>query len=158
LADAADQTLPYHMGWAVAVLGAVVSYGASAEILSTLARRRPEQVGAFALRFLWPLEWAVVPLAEPLLILGRLVDRRYPEERPVDARMTETEVEWAVTEGQKAGAIAEEPAEMIRNVLDFKDLAAREVMVPRRKVFGIELSTSLEKVVEIVSAEGHSRY
>jgi CBS domain containing-hemolysin-like protein len=31
-------------------------------------------------------------------------------------------------------------------------------MVPRRRVLGLEIGTSLEKVVAVVSAEGHSRY
>jgi putative hemolysin len=43
-------------------------------------------------------------------------------------------------------------------VLDFKDLTAREVMVPRRRILGIELNTPIERVLEIVAAEGHSRY
>jgi CBS domain containing-hemolysin-like protein len=160
LADFADTVFSARIGPLVAMAGAVVTYGTFAEILGTVARRRPEQIGALALRFLRPLEWAAVPLAEPLALLGRFIDRRFKEqEAPSEAaRMTENEVEWVVTEGEKSGALAEEPAEIIRNVLDFKDLTAREVMVPRRKMSGIELSTSLDRVVEIVSAEKHSRY
>ena len=113
-------------GVVVAALGAVVTYGTFTEILGTLARRRPEQVGLLALRFLWPLEWAVVPLAEPLAFIGRFIGTHFPSTRIVDARITETEVEWVVSEGERAGAIANEPAEMIRNVLDFKDLITKE--------------------------------
>ncbi|HEY8038349.1 MAG TPA: hemolysin family protein [Polyangiaceae bacterium] len=142
----------------VAVLGAVLTYGTFTEIVGTLARRRPERVGALALAFLRPLEWLVIPLADPLAIVGRAVGRRVPKARMVDARITETEVEWVVSEGEKAGAIANEPAEMIRKVLDFKDLTAREVMVPRRHISAIELSTSLLDVVALVAAEKHSRY
>jgi len=142
----------------LAVLGAVLTYGTFTEIASTLARRRPERVGALALVFLRPLEWILVPLADPLAIVGRAVGRRIPKSNPVDARITETEVEWAVSEGEKSGAIANGPAEMIRKVLDFKDLTAREVMVPRRHILGIELSTPLRDVIALVAAEKHSRY
>ena len=142
----------------LAVLGAVLTYGTFTEIASTLARRRPERVGALALVFLRPLEWLLVPLADPLAIVGRAVGRRVPKSHPVDARITETEVEWVVSEGERAGAIANGPAEMIRKVLDFKDLTAREVMVPRRHIRGIELSTSLREVVALVAVEKHSRY
>jgi CBS domain containing-hemolysin-like protein len=146
------------LGLPVAVLGSVVTYGTFTEILTTLARRRPEWAGALALTFLRPLEWVLIPLADPLAIVGRAVGRRVPKARTVDARLTENEVEWAVSEGEKAGAIANEPAEMIRKVLDFKDLTAREVMVPRRHIQGIELSTPLRDVVALVSGEKHSRY
>jgi CBS domain containing-hemolysin-like protein len=145
-------------GRPLAVLGAVLMYGTFAEIVGTLARRRPERVGALALRFLRPVEWILAPIADPLAVVGRAVRRRVPKARTVDARLTETEVEWAVSEGEKAGAIANEPAEMIRKVLDFKDLTAREVMVPRRHILAIELSTPLADVVTLVAGQKHSRY
>jgi CBS domain containing-hemolysin-like protein len=142
----------------IAVLGAVLTYGTFAEVLCTFARRRPEFAAARALILLRPLEILVIPLADPLAVVGRAVRRRVPKARKVDARITETEVEWAVSEGEKAGAIANEPAEMIRKVLDFKDLTAREVMVPRRLIVGIEAGTPLSEVVAFVASEKHSRY
>ena len=142
----------------VAGLGAVLTYGTFTEIVGTLARRRPERLGAMALTFLRPLEWLLVPLADPLSIVGRAVRRRVPKARTADPRVTETEVEWVVSEGEKAGAIANGPAEMIRKVLDFKDLTAREVMVPRRKISGIEIGTPLAQVLALVAQEKHSRY
>ncbi len=155
---AAERSGVVGFGPLIAVLAAIVLYGSFTEILGTLARRRPEQASALALRVLRPFELVLLPLAEPLALLGRAVSRRFPPIKTVDARMTETEVEFLVTEGEKAGAIANEPAEMIRNVLDFKDLTAREVMVPRRRITAIELSTTLEKAVEMIANEGHSRY
>jgi CBS domain containing-hemolysin-like protein len=47
---------------------------------------------------------------------------------------------------------------MIRKVLDFKDLTAREVMVPRRHILGVELSAPLRDVLALVARERHSRY
>jgi CBS domain containing-hemolysin-like protein len=158
LGDAAHRLGVDRFAFPMAVLGAVLIYGTFTEIVGTLARRRPERAGALALFFLRPLEWLLVPLADPLAVVGRAVGRRVPKSRTVDARITETEVEWAVSEGEKAGAIANGPAEMIRKVLDFKDLTAREVMVPRRHILGIELSTALPEVVSFVSTEKHSRY
>jgi len=139
-----------------AVFGAVVTYGALAEILLSLGRRRPEPAAAFALRFLRPLEYVVAVIAEPLAMLGRAIAHRVAPKRPT--QITESELEWVVSEGERAGALGNEPAEMIRNVLEFKDQKAVEIMVPRRRVSGIEVTTSLEKTLEIVAAEGHSRY
>jgi putative hemolysin len=158
LGDAANGIGLARLALPTAVLGAVVTYGTFTEVLATLARRRPERAGALALAFLRPLEWLLVPLADPLAIVGRAVGRRVPKSRTVDARITETEVEWVVSEGEKAGAIANGPAEMIRKVLDFKDLTAREVMVPRRHILGVELGTPLPDVVARVASEKHSRF
>jgi CBS domain containing-hemolysin-like protein len=142
----------------LAVLGTVLMYGTFTEILGTLARRRPERMGAFVLAFLRPLEFVLMPVAGPLAIVGRAVGRRVPKSRLIDPRITESEVEWAVSEGEKSGSIAPAPAEMIRKVLDFKDLTAREVMVPRRHILGIELGMPMAEVVSLVVSEKHSRY
>jgi putative hemolysin len=136
---------------------AVATYGLFTEILGIVARRRPEQMAAIALRYLRPFEWAVLPLAEPLAFVGRLVEARVPQVA-ADPQLTETEVEWVVRESERAGALANEPAEMIRNVLDFKDLVVKDVMVPRRLIAGVPLKSSLEETLEIVFNEGHSRY
>ncbi|HSO38865.1 MAG TPA: CNNM domain-containing protein, partial [Labilithrix sp.] len=133
---------------------AVLTYATFAEVLSTIARRRPEQFGRLTLRYLQPLEWAVVPVAAPLAALGRWIGKKVPESFTAsDARLTETEVEWLVDKGEKAGALESEPATMIRNVLDFKHLTAREVMIPRRRVSSIEASTPLRDVLEHVRAD-----
>ncbi len=157
-ADAARALDHARVALPVAILGAVLTYGTFAEIVGTLARRLPERAGALALVFLRPLEWVLAPLADPLAVVGRAVGRRVPKSHTVDARTTENEVEWAVREGEKAGAIANEPAEMIRKVLDFKDLTAREVMVPRRHILGIEIGAALAEVIALVASEKHSRY
>jgi putative hemolysin len=158
LADAAHASGLHRFVVPAAVLGAVMTYGTFTEVVSTLARRRPESAGFLALVFLRPFEWIFAPLADPLAMLGRAVGRRVPKMGKVDARIMETEVEWVVSEGEKSGSIAPGPAEMIRKVLDFKDLTAREVMVPRRHMLAIEVSTPLERTIALVSQEKHSRY
>ena len=159
LARALEQELGQLSSSVAAVAMAVLTYATCAEIVSTVARRRPEEVGRIALRFLQPLEWAVLPVAAPLAVLGRWIAAKVPESlTAADARITETEVEWLVDKGEKAGALEKEPATMIRNVLDFKHLTAKEVMVPRRRVSSIEASTPLTDVLEHVRKDGHSRY
>ena len=75
-----------------------------------------------------------------------------------EGKTLKTEVEWVVAQGEKAGALEKEPAAMIRNVLDFKHLTAREVMVPRRRISSIHVAMPLDAVLEHVIKDGHSRY
>ncbi|NOU32472.1 MAG: HlyC/CorC family transporter [Polyangiaceae bacterium] len=158
LVDFANAAGVPHLRLAIALGGSVLLYGTLAEILATIARRRPETVAILALRLLRLFEVVAIPVADPLVLLGHAVGGQFPETRVHDARITETEVHYAVTEGERAGTLAEEPAEMIRNVLDFKDLTVRDVMVPRRRVSAIELSTEVDQVLELVATDGHSRY
>jgi CBS domain containing-hemolysin-like protein len=146
--------------WAVepvGALGALLTYGTIAEVATTVARTRAEAFARRFLPFVRPFELIITPLAAPLGLLGRTVVRLLPAPPP-DAKVVETEVEWAVSEGQKTGSIAQEPAEMIRNVLEMKDLVARDVLVPRTQVCAIEVETPLQEVLRVVSTEGHSRF
>lgn len=147
--------------WGLAVLGALsllASYGTLAEVSTTIARHRADVFARRWLRWIGPLETIILPLAAPLAELGRLAAKLMGPQAPPDARLTETEVEWAVNEGQKAGALGQEPAEMIRNVLELDELVARDVMVPRIHMTALELETPLSEVLELVATEGHSRY
>jgi CBS domain containing-hemolysin-like protein len=157
LQEASDAIALGRFGPLLAMLGALVVYGTLAELFGTLGRQRPERLGALALRVLLPLEWAAAPVAEPLAWLGRVIATAVPKGRR-DARTTEAEVAWIVTQGERAGTLANEPAQIIRNALAFKKLRAGEVMVPRAKISSIEVTTPLSRVLEIVANDGHSRY
>jgi CBS domain containing-hemolysin-like protein len=135
-----------------------LTYGTLAEIGITLARSRADDFAVRVLPFLRPFELLVLPLAAPLSALGKRAARWLKPEGPRDARLTETEVEWVVSEGQKHGSLGQEPAEMIRNVLELKDLVARDVMVPRTRICAIEVTTPLPEVLRFVASEGHSRF
>jgi putative hemolysin len=141
-----------------AVLGPAVLYGAMAEVFGSIARKRPEATLVRAHKFLQLCDWVTIPLAYPFRALGRWVGDRVEESGPVDARITDTQVEFAIRAGQRTGTLEAESAEMIRNMLEFKDLTIGEVMIPRAKVASIELDTPLAKVLEIASTDGHSRY
>src|SRR5262249_30762394 len=107
--------------------------------------------------WLRPLEIAMLPLAIPLAWLGAALAAMRPVEA-MDPRVTETEVEMLVDEGEKSGFFGREPAEMIRNVLEFQDRTAKDVMIPRSRVEAIEVSMPLDKVLQLVTESGHSRY
>ncbi len=156
LADAFLGALGPGLAALCSVIITVVAYATFTEVLGTIARKRPEEVGRLALRVLRPLELVLLPLAEPLAMLGRFVVAKVPEAQ--DARQTETEMEWIVSQGERAGALEKEPATMIRNVLDFKHLTAREVMVARTKISALVDTTPLESVLAHVIKDGHSRY
>ena len=139
-------------------LGAtVLLMGVLFEIATSLGRKHADWAAPTAARFLRPLEIMLLPLSLPLSVISGKIHR---DDQPVstDHRISEAEVEIMVDQVEKSGLVGPEPAEMIRNVLEFAERSARDVMVPRSKVESIELSTPLEEVLKIVSESGHSRY
>ncbi len=140
-----------------AVAATLVTYGLAAQILTTLAERSPERSSTLLLRALYPLELTAALLALPFVAVGALFGRSQQLPK-MKAEVTETEVELMVSEGEQMGAFDHEQSEMIRNVLDFGDLTAGEVMVPRTHVTAFELGIdSREMLARVVDAE-HSRY
>lgn len=71
--------------------------------------------------------------------------------------ITEEEIEILLEEGSKEGSIEQEEKEMIASIFDFTDTTAKEIMVPRIDVVGVEADETIEKVLELVSKTGYSR-
>jgi CBS domain containing-hemolysin-like protein len=154
--------LPVGLGnWvpAVAALVAVLAYAVPAEILKALAGRAPERAAPVLLQLIRPLELLVAPIASATLWLGERVGSVIPKKRtdPPPA-VTETEVELIVTEGEMTGALDHEQSEMIRNVLDFGDVTAHDVMVPRTQTASLSVSMPIDDVLQKVAEAAHSRY
>ena len=145
--------------WAIpiAVLGTLATYGLLTEISTTLARRNLARAAPVLLRVLYPFEIITIPFSWPLELVARISGRLVPQGE-VDARLTEHEVGLLLAEGQLDGTLEQERAQMIRNVLEFEDLMAAEVMIPRTSMTAIDAETTLEDVLKIISAKGHSRY
>jgi CBS domain containing-hemolysin-like protein len=99
----------------------------------------------------------VWPLAAPIVWIGNLLGTMVTRQTP-SAKVTETEVEIIVTEGEQAGTLQHEQGEMIRNVLEFGSVTAGEVMLPRTRVTSFDVSTPIEQVLQVIAETEHSRY
>ncbi len=146
----------------IAFLLVAFTYTICAEVATSLARARATDVANTLLTIVRPLELAMLPLAAPLAWIGRVFGRARaqrasdPEETAREAELAEKEVEYLIEEGQRTGTLGH--AELLQAAVDFKGTLAEEVMVPRTKMVGIELRTPLTRVLELITAEGHSRF
>lgn len=71
--------------------------------------------------------------------------------------ITEEEILMMVDVGEENGIIEESEKEMINNILEFTDKAADEIMTHRTEISAVEVSATLEEVLEIAVHEGYSR-
>jgi putative hemolysin len=124
---------------------------------AALLRGWAEASAPTLLTVLRPLEWLVAPLCDPIVWLTRQLARPLKHSIP-SPQLTETEVELVVNQGEESGALGHEQSEMIRNVLEFGDTQARDLMVPRPQIKAIDLSESPQEVLDVILREGHSRY
>jgi CBS domain containing-hemolysin-like protein len=67
------------------------------------------------------------------------------------------ELYYLLDQGKESGALDTNEHELIKNVFDFNERVVKNIMVPRTKISGIELSSPKNEVVDIIIAEGYSR-
>jgi len=80
--------------------------------------------------------------------------RKSPEEEA--AEFTE-EIAELVDEGEEKGFISPEEGEMIVNIVQFRNVPVREVMVPRIDIVAVDANVPLSELLEVVIERGHSR-
>ncbi len=68
------------------------------------------------------------------------------------------ELELVVSESTEGGLLKEEEEEMIRNIFDFGDRVAAEVMTPRTRVQAIPVDIEREALLKLVTESRHSRF
>jgi len=148
-------------GWlpVIAALAAVLGYAVPAEAVKAAAGRAPERAALLFVQLLRPVEVLVSPLAYVPLWLGHVVSSRLSrvQTEPPPA-VTENEVELIVTEGEMTGALDHEQSEIIRNVLEFGDVTARDVMVPRTRTTSVDVAMPIAALFKQVAEDAHSRY
>jgi len=102
----------------------------------------------------------LVILFRPLVALMMQINRtlaRVSGAEDMQKAVTEEEIMTLVDSGEKSGAIEDEEKEMIYSVLQFGETLAREVMVPRPDIVGVELSDTVSHALEQIVESGHSR-
>ena len=67
------------------------------------------------------------------------------------------ELQYLLEQGKETGAIDSTEHELIQNVFDFNERVVKNIMVPRTKIFGIEIDTEQDEAIDEVIAEGYSR-
>jgi CBS domain containing-hemolysin-like protein len=143
---------------ALLVVGLSLLYSLLAEVFVTLGRARGRALAITALTVARPFELFIAPMAALLVPLGRAIHSRALLRNQSDPTpLTEREVEYLVEEAENTGALDARRGQMMQNVLELKDLTARDVMVPRTRIHAVEASTPVERALAVVTEEGHSR-
>lgn len=71
---------------------------------------------------------------------------------------TPEELQFIIRESQAGGMLRRESADVVQELLEFGDLTAGEVMIPRVRVTGIPAEATAEEMLRIFRASPHTRY
>jgi CBS domain containing-hemolysin-like protein len=136
----------------------IVLYAPASDLATALASRSAETTGLALAAALRPFELVLWPLAVPLARANELLTDKLPEPKRASAELKSAEMEYLVDEVERLGGVGADPAEIIRNVLEFGDRRVADVMVSRTRIDALDAATPIEVVRRLVADSGHSRY
>jgi len=67
------------------------------------------------------------------------------------------ELQYLLEQGKETGVLDSNEHELIQNVFDFNERVVKNIMVPRTKISGLDISTQQGELLEILITEGYSR-
>ena len=104
-------------------------------------------------RIFYPFIWILDTLT--IKILHMMGVQPASEE---DMAHSEEEIKLIVNASQRGGVIDDTERDIIQNAIDFSEICAHEVMIPRQDMNCLFLSDSFEQVMDFVKKTKHTRY
>ncbi len=146
-------------GIGVATAAATIGILVFGEILpKTVALVRSERIAlkislpiAVLVAALTPLVWAISTLTDAI---ASLVGGKKASD---GARVTEEDLIALIEVGEEEGILAAPERELMRNILNYADLNARDIMTPRTDIITVPLGASRAEVERISGETGFSR-
>jgi CBS domain containing-hemolysin-like protein len=126
-----------------------------------LALQRAARTAMYVSPVIATLQRAILPLVLGLNAMGNGIlwvigVRR--QEGATDRYHSTSELQFIIKESQEGGLLRGESGRILRELFEFGDLTAVQVMVPRVHVHGIATGTSSRDLRNAVRAEPHTRY
>jgi CBS domain containing-hemolysin-like protein len=126
-----------------------------------LALQRAQRTVLFVSPVIEGLQTAILPLVVGLNAAGNgLLTLIGIERQEVDAERYHSteELQLIIKESQEGGMLRGEAGALLRELFEFGDLSAVEVMVPRVRLVGIPVGTDVDELRQIVRHAPHTRY
>jgi putative hemolysin len=146
---------------ALAVVVALVSYLSiivGELVPKSLALREAERYALMVARPLLWLSYLARPLVWLLTVSSNLILKPFGDRTNfTEARYSAEEIQQLVEDATKSGSLHPETAELASRAIEFPELTAAEVMVPRRKVIMLQRNAPLDEIVRVVTSYPHTR-
>jgi len=127
----------------------------------TIALQHADQVVLYVSPIVRTIELSLLPLVAGLNAIGNgllgLLGVRRQEVHTERYHSTE-KLQFIIQESQEGGFLRGEAGKILRELFEFGDLTAGEVMVPRVQLVGVPVGTGPDALRAIVRAHGFTRY
>ena len=153
--------IPYSNTIAVVVVTIILSYFTL--VFGELVPKRIalQKAEAFSLFVVQPI-YIISKILSPFIKLLSLSTNGFLQligmkTENLEEAVSEEEIKKMLETGSENGVFNEIEKEMINSIFSFDDKTAKDVMVPRREVFAIDIEEPLEKILDEILETRHSR-
>ena len=113
-----------------------------------LAMKYYEKISFMSIKIIKVIYIITAPFVKLLTFSTNVVSKMFGVKGEEKENVTEEEIRMMVDVGEEKGTIEEQEKEMINNVFEFNDKVVSEIMVPRNKIFALDMSLSISEVIE----------
>lgn len=153
------QVFGYHWGVIIATLSSASFVVIFCEITpKIIATKHTERVAVYIAPWMELVIKILNPLVRVFIIASNLflkILRIGPSKR--SPLVTEEELHLMIEMGQEEGVLTDSERKMLHRVFEFQDILVTSVMIPIDKVVSVNLSSSLEEILNISVEEGYAK-
>ena len=118
-----------------------------------IAMKYYEKVSFASIGVIKKISVITAPFVKFLTFSTNVVSKLFGVTGEEEDNVTEEEIRMMVDVGEEKGTIEEEEKEMINNVFEFNDKFVSEIMVPRNKIFALDVDMTIAEVIEKLSVD-----
>ena len=118
-----------------------------------IAMKYYEKVSFASIGIIKTISVITAPFVKFLTFSTNIISKLFGVTGEEEDNVTEEEIRMMVDVGEEKGTIKEEEKEMINNVFEFNDKFVSEIMVPRNKIFALDIDMTISEVIEKLSED-----
>lgn len=125
-------------------------------IPKTFARTHAESLSLFVIRVLQVFYFSLYPIIKFMVWVIHTV---LGENAQLTGRLvTRDDIEYMINKAEKENTMDSKQIDMLNSILEFPKIKVKDIMIPRQQVKYIQANSNYSEVIDVVSADTHSRY
>jgi CBS domain containing-hemolysin-like protein len=123
-----------------------------------VAARNPELVVIYMFPLFRILSMLMRPFARLMTVVLNYFHSWEEEKDPAkEEEATEEEIQAFIDAGQEEGILEHAEGEMIQSIVHFGEKTVREIMTPRTQIVAIDINSTFEKLLQLITTRSHTR-
>lgn len=123
-----------------------------------IAMKNSEKLAFASIGVIKAISVLAAPFVKFLTFSTNLVSKLFGVSATEEETVTEEEIRMMVDVGEEKGTIEKTEREMINNVFEFDDTVVSEIMIPRTRIYAIDMNLSIAQVIEDLTEDVDFRY